>query len=102
MQTTSFAKIEGRAFSSVMVTGNMRRAVEGFHAGLFENDASELRQARVLLIICVAFAIGAGIGAVMTVGVGARALLLPIMLLIAVLVRCLWTAELGPIHLGRT
>ncbi len=101
MQTTSFAKVERRTFSSVMVTGNLRRAAEEIYAGLAENDASALRQARVLLIVCATFALGAGIGAVMTVGIGARALLLPIALLLAVLLRCLWTAELGPIHLGR-
>jgi uncharacterized membrane protein YoaK (UPF0700 family) len=101
MQTSSFDKVEGRAFSSVMVTGNLRRAAEGIYAGLFENDAPALRQTRVLLVVCGMFAVGAGIGAVMTVGIGPRALLLPIMLLLAALVRCLWTAELAPINLGR-
>jgi uncharacterized membrane protein YoaK (UPF0700 family) len=89
VQTTSFAKIEGRAYSSVMVTGNLRRVVEGLHAGWTgHGDHDAPRQALVLFLVCVTFAAGAGLGALVTTGAGGRALIVPILLLLAALILC--------------
>ena len=48
MQTASFSRVEGRAYSSVMVTGNLRHATETFVAGWIEkHDPVARRQANV-------------------------------------------------------
>src|SRR6185369_6138198 len=76
MQTASFTKVEGRNYSSVMVTGNLRSSTEMLFAGWFEkHDPAAVRQAQLLLIACVTFGIGAAIGAVLTLAWGSRALL---------------------------
>src|SRR5687768_7445881 len=89
MQTTSFAKIEGRTFSSVMVTGNMRRGIEGLYGGWTgRGDPDARRQALVLFLVCATFAAGAGIGALATFRTGGRALIVPILLLSVALLLC--------------
>ena len=89
MQTASFVKVEGRSYSSVMVTGNLRYSVETFFAGCIEkHDPAALRQSRILVIVCVTFALGAALGAILTNTIGSRALLVPIVLLFAALVLC--------------
>jgi uncharacterized membrane protein YoaK (UPF0700 family) len=89
MQTASFSKVEGRNYSSVMVTGNIRTAVETLFAGWCEkHDPALLRQSRVLLTICLTFAAGAALGAVLTTGLGSAALAAPITLLLAALILC--------------
>ena len=89
MQTASFARVEGRNYSSVMVTGNLRYATETFFAGYIEKrDPAALRQSRALVIVCVTFVLGAALGAVLTKTIGSRALLVPIALLVAALVLC--------------
>lgn len=89
MQTASFAKVEGRNYSSAMVTGNLRSAVETFVAGWIEkHDETARRQSIILLTVCCTFAFGAALGAVLTRNLESRALLVPIALLIAALVIC--------------
>jgi uncharacterized membrane protein YoaK (UPF0700 family) len=89
MQTASFVKVEGRSYSSVMVTGNLRYSVETFFAGYIEkHDPAALRQSRILVIVCVTFALGAALGAVLTQTIGSRALLVPIALLFVALILC--------------
>ena len=91
MQTASFTKVEGRNYSSVMVTGNIRHAVETLFAGWVErHDPASLRQARILLTVCLTFAAGAALGAVLTASLGSRALAVPIMLLLSALILCKW------------
>ena len=89
LQTATFAKVEGRGYSSVMVTGNLRSAVELVCVGWAEQrDPGALRQARTLITICLAFATGAGVGAFATTALGSAALAVPILLLLAALALC--------------
>jgi uncharacterized membrane protein YoaK (UPF0700 family) len=89
MQTASFARAEGRNYSSVMVTGNIRNAVETLFAGTSgARDPAALRQARVLLTVCLTFAAGAALGAVLTAQFASAALIVPIALLLAALMLC--------------
>jgi uncharacterized membrane protein YoaK (UPF0700 family) len=89
MQTASFARVEGRNYSSVMVTGNLRYAMETFFSGYIEkHDPAALRQSRTLIIVCVTFALGAALGAVLTTAIGSRALVVPLALLFVALVLC--------------
>jgi uncharacterized membrane protein YoaK (UPF0700 family) len=89
MQTASFARVEGRNYSSVMVTGNIRYAVETLFAGsVGAHDPAALRQARVLLTVCLTFAAGAGLGAMLTAQFASAALMVPIALLLAALMLC--------------
>jgi uncharacterized membrane protein YoaK (UPF0700 family) len=89
MQTASFARVEGRNYSSVMVTGNLRYAMETFFSGYVEkHDPVALRQSRTLIMVCLTFALGAALGAVLTKTIGSRALLVPLALLVVALVLC--------------
>jgi uncharacterized membrane protein YoaK (UPF0700 family) len=89
MQTASFAKLEGGSYSSVMVTGNLRSSVETFVAGWIEmRDAGARRRAVLLAAVCVTFALGAAVGAILTKTFAAGALLVPIALLVTALALC--------------
>lgn len=86
MQTASFSRVEGRAYSSVMVTGNLRHATETFVAGWIDkHDPGARRQAKILVLVCFTFALGAGVGAVLTRSLESNARLVPIALLLAAL-----------------
>jgi uncharacterized membrane protein YoaK (UPF0700 family) len=85
LQTASFARLKGGAYSSVMVTGNLRSTIESFSGWLDKRDPDALRQVRALAAVCLAFAIGAGIGAGVTTSFESEALAGPILLLLAAL-----------------
>jgi len=90
LQTSSFAHVEGSAYSSVMTTGNLRRAAESLFAGLTTpRDAAKLRQAQVFATICCAFALGSALGAFATARLANVALLIPIGTLMAAFFLCL-------------
>lgn len=89
MQTTSFAKVEGVAFSSVMTTGNLSRFSEALHART-QGDRSR-RTARQIVVfgsVAACFGFGAGVGAVATGALGNAGLVIPIALLVSVLAIC--------------
>jgi uncharacterized membrane protein YoaK (UPF0700 family) len=81
MQTASFARVEGRPYSPVMVTGNLRNSVETFFTG-------RLGKRNPVVIICTTFALAAAIGALLTKLMESRALLVPIVLLLTALFLC--------------
>lgn len=89
LQTASFATVEGGRYSSVMVTGNLRSSVEALSSGWIDKrDPVALRQVRILVTVCGAFAIGAGLGAFATTSYGSGALAVPILLLLGALLLC--------------
>jgi uncharacterized membrane protein YoaK (UPF0700 family) len=88
LQTASFARLKGGAYSSVMVTGNLRSTIETFSGWLDKRDPDALRQVRSLAAVCLAFAIGAGLGAGVTTSFEDEALAVPILLLLAALLLC--------------
>jgi uncharacterized membrane protein YoaK (UPF0700 family) len=89
LQSTSFARVEGSPYSSVMTTGNLRRTAELLFTGIFPpRDAVALHQARIFMMVCVSFAIGAYAGGFATPRLGNLSVLLPALALLLALVRC--------------
>src|SRR5258708_22402885 len=86
MQTAIFTKVEGVAYSSVMITGNLRQAIEGLFA-VVSGQLGSLRRSRIFAALCVAFGIGAAVGAYATKGIPHLALGLPVVALLIVLFR---------------
>ena len=87
MQTAIFTKVEGVAYSSVMITGNMRQAIEGVFA-VVSGQLGSLRRPGIFAALCVAFGIGAAVGAYATKVIPELALGLPVVALLIVLFRC--------------
>jgi uncharacterized membrane protein YoaK (UPF0700 family) len=87
MQTAIFTKVEGVAYSSVMITGNLRQAIEGLFA-VFSGQFGSLRRPGIFAALCVAFGIGAAVGAYATNAIPDLALGLPVVALLIVLLRC--------------
>jgi len=89
IQTSIFTKVEGLTYSSVMITGNMRQAIEGvFEAVSGGRDLGGLRRACIFIGLCAAFGTGAAVGALLTEQVPVLTLGLPIAVLLVVLLRC--------------
>lgn len=86
MQTAIFTRVEGVAYSSVMITGNLRQAIEGLFA-VVSGQLSSLRRSGIFFALCVAFGIGAAVGAYATRGRPNLALGLPVGALLIVLFR---------------
>jgi uncharacterized membrane protein YoaK (UPF0700 family) len=87
MQMAIFTKVDGVAYSSVMVTGNLRQVIEGLF-GVICGQFGSLRHSGIFGALCVAFGIGAAVGAYATKGIPYLALGLPVMALLFVLFRC--------------
>jgi len=87
MQTAIFTKVEGVAYSSVIITGNLRQAIEGVFA-VVSGQLGSLRRPGIFAALCVAFGIGAAVGAYATKVIPDLALGLPVVALVIVLFRC--------------
>jgi uncharacterized membrane protein YoaK (UPF0700 family) len=87
LQTAIFTKVEGVAYSSVMVTGNLRQVIEGLFT-VISGQSGSLRHSGIFGALCVAFGVGAAVGAYATKGIPDLALGLPVMALLIVLFRC--------------
>ena len=89
MQAAVFTRVEGAVYSSVMITGNMRQAVEGIFAAVSGVGVSKaLRRSGVFSAICASFGLGAAVGALATKGIPDLVLGLPVAALLFVLLRC--------------
>ncbi|MDH2384997.1 YoaK family protein [Bradyrhizobium sp. CER78] len=89
IQAAIFTKVEGAVYSSVMITGNLRQAIEGlFAAAAGGGQPRMLRRSGIFASVCVAFGVGAAIGAFATKGMPNVALGLPVVALLVVLLRC--------------
>jgi uncharacterized membrane protein YoaK (UPF0700 family) len=89
MQTAVFTKVEGMNYSTVMITGNMRQAIEGmFTAASGARPPAALRRSGIFTAVCVAFGFGAAVGALATKGIPDLALGIPVIALLIVLLRC--------------
>ena len=84
LQTASFRKVERWKYLSVTVTGNMLRGVEQ----LVSTDAEASRGARIILVICLMFLLGAAAGGFAATRLGASSLVAPIGLLVSALCLC--------------
>ena len=89
MQTSIFTRVEGATYSSVMITGNFRQAIEGAFA-LVRGDlqAGLLRKSCIFMGVCAAFGTGAAAGAFLTERIPAVTLGIPVAALLMVLLLC--------------
>jgi uncharacterized membrane protein YoaK (UPF0700 family) len=89
MQTSIFTRVEGSPYSSVMITGNFRQAIEGAFAVVAgDAQAGVIRKSCVFMAVCAAFGTGAAAGAFITERMSDHALAIPAALLLVVLWRC--------------
>src|SRR5438309_7353266 len=86
MQTAVFTRVEGVAYSSVMITGNLRQAIEGVFAALSAH--APLRRSGIFTALCFTFGLGAAVGAFATKQIPDLALGLPVIALLIVLLLC--------------
>jgi uncharacterized membrane protein YoaK (UPF0700 family) len=89
LQNSSFTKVEGLSYNSVMTTGNLRRTAETLFAAMSPgHDRDATRQARVFAAICGSFGLGALAGGLLTPVWSNAALAAPIALLGAAYLLC--------------
>lgn len=89
MQAAVFTRVEGTVCSTVMITGNMRQAIEAvFSAASRSGELGTVRRSGVFTALCVAFGLGAAVGAFATKGIPDLALGIPVIALLLVLLRC--------------
>jgi uncharacterized membrane protein YoaK (UPF0700 family) len=86
VQSAVFTRVEGVPYSSVMITGNMRQAIEGVFAVASGDGA--LRPSGVFAVLCITFGLGAALGAFATKQIPNLALGVPVIALLIVLLRC--------------
>jgi uncharacterized membrane protein YoaK (UPF0700 family) len=89
IQAANFTKVQGATYSSVMVTGDLRLAIEGLFAAISSSgETGALRRSGVYVSVCVAFGMGVAAGAFATKSITELALGLPVVALLIVLLRC--------------
>jgi uncharacterized membrane protein YoaK (UPF0700 family) len=89
MQTSIFTRVEGSIYSSVMITGNFRQAIEGAFALVAgDGNAGVLRKSCVFMAVCAAFGTGAATGAFLTERIPTLTLVVPVFSLLLVLLLC--------------
>jgi uncharacterized membrane protein YoaK (UPF0700 family) len=88
MQTSIFTRVEGATYSSVMVTGNLRQAIEGSFAAFHGSQIGAFRRPGIFAGLCAAFGVGAAVGALVTKLLPSLALSIPVLALLVVLLRC--------------
>jgi uncharacterized membrane protein YoaK (UPF0700 family) len=89
MQTSIFTRVESSTYSSVMITGNFRQAIEGALALISgDQQAGLLRKSCILMGVCAAFGTGAAAGALLTERVPTLTLTVPVAALLLVLLAC--------------
>jgi len=89
MQTSIFTRVEGAAYSSVMITGNFRQAIEGaFALAAGDPQGGLLRRSCIYVGVCAAFGTGAAAGAFFTERVPRATLVIPVAALSLVLLLC--------------
>jgi uncharacterized membrane protein YoaK (UPF0700 family) len=89
MQTSIFTRVEGSIYSSVMITGNFRQAIEGAFALVAgDRQVGLLRKSSVFMGVCAAFGTGAAAGAFLTERMPTLTLTVPVAALLIVLLLC--------------
>lgn len=87
MQAAIFTKVEGVTYSSVMITGNLRQAVEGLFVAV-SGQTGSLRRPSIFAGLCITFGVGAAVGAYATKLIPDLALGLPVVALLIVMLCC--------------
>jgi uncharacterized membrane protein YoaK (UPF0700 family) len=89
LQNSSFTRVRGWSYNSVVTTGNLRRFAEVLFTGTVPRpDPEALEQAGVFGAICLAFLVGTLIGALTTGWLHNAALAIPVLILGYVVLRC--------------
>jgi uncharacterized membrane protein YoaK (UPF0700 family) len=89
MQVVIFVKVEGVAYSSVMIAGNLRQAIEGLFPVVSGGcQLGTRRRSGTFATLGVAFGMGAAVGAFATKGIPDLALGLSVVALLIVLLGC--------------
>jgi uncharacterized membrane protein YoaK (UPF0700 family) len=89
MQAAVFTKVEGEVYSSVVITGSMRQAIEGlFSVVVGGRPPGALRRSSISMAVCLAFGAGAAVGAFATKAIPHLTLGIPVAALLVVLLRC--------------
>ncbi|WP_128927747.1 YoaK family protein [Bradyrhizobium guangxiense] len=89
MQAATFTRVEGTACSTVMLTGNLRQAIETIFAVASGGaPVGTLRRSGIFFALCAVFGFGAAAGAFATKSIPDLALGLPVVALLLVLLRC--------------
>jgi uncharacterized membrane protein YoaK (UPF0700 family) len=89
MQAAIFTRVEGEVYNSMMITGSMRQAIEGiFTVAIGGRPPGALRRSGIFMAVCVAFGLGAAVGAFATKTIPHLTLGLPVFALLLVLLRC--------------
>lgn len=74
MQVQTFNKVRGHNYASTMCIGNMKNAIVSLHAYIEHRNTSILKKSLVYLGVIIIFAIGAGIGSLVTIQLGEKAI----------------------------
>lgn len=97
LQSSSFDHVEKWSYNSVVTTGNLRSTIKSFYSGVFPlHDANALRETQVFATVCASFALGAFVGAALTMRFEAIALAFPITLLLLTLLFCFQEMQVTP------
>ena len=81
MQVQTFHKVRGHAYASTMCIGNLRAGTEALCAYYRVRDKEILHKALTYFGVILAFGIGAGLGSILTLAVGCKAIWLCCILL---------------------
>lgn len=88
-QAASFTKVEGTVSSTMMITGNMRRAIETiFAVAAGSSPVGTLRRSGIFFALCAVFGFGAAADAFPTKIIPNLALGIPVVALLVALLRC--------------
>ena len=74
MQVQTFHKVRGHAYASTMCIGNLRAGTEALCAYLRVRDKEIMQKALTYFGVILVFGIGAGVGSLVTLAVGCRAI----------------------------
>lgn len=83
MQVQTFHKVRGHAYASTMCIGNMRSGVEALCAYYHVHDKAILKKALTYFSVIAVFAVGAGLGTLVTNVIGNKSIWLCCLLLFA-------------------
>ena len=86
MQVQTFRKVNGYGYASTMCIGNLRSGTESLSIFLREKKPETLKKAFHYYGIILVFAIGAGIGGIMSLHIGIKAIWVSSLLLTAVFI----------------
>lgn len=81
MQVQTFHKVRGHAYASTMCIGNLRAGTEALCAYFRVRDKEIMRKALTYFGVIVVFGIGAGLGSILTLALGCKAIWLCCILL---------------------